>query len=70
MRPGWVSIAPQSSRLSRPVERRMFLKSMTTFADPRVWQDVYHVPARGLMLYVKFQGDVVTEFKVESFKEK
>jgi motility quorum-sensing regulator/GCU-specific mRNA interferase toxin len=39
------------------IERRMFVKSMTTFADPRVWQDVYHVPARGLTLYVKFQGD-------------
>ena len=36
------------------IERRMFYKSMTTFADHRVWQDVYHVPARGLTLYVKF----------------
>jgi motility quorum-sensing regulator/GCU-specific mRNA interferase toxin len=52
------------------IERQMFVKSMTTFADPRVWQDVYHVPARGLTLYVKIQGDVVTEFKVVSFKEK
>jgi motility quorum-sensing regulator/GCU-specific mRNA interferase toxin len=23
------------------IERTMFYKSMTTFADPRVWQDVY-----------------------------
>ena len=52
------------------IERRMFYKSMTTFADHRVWQDVYHVPARGLRLYVKFQADVVTEFTVMSFKEK
>lgn len=52
------------------VERRMFFKSMTTFADHRVWQDVYHVPAHDLMLYVKFQADVVTEFTVMSFKEK
>jgi len=52
------------------IERRMFYKSMTTFADHRVWQDVYHVPARGMMLYVKFQADVVTEFTVMSFKEK
>lgn len=52
------------------IERRMFFKSMTTFADPRVWQDVYHVPARGLMLYLKFQADVITEFRVMSFKEK
>ncbi|OYX75246.1 MAG: hypothetical protein B7Y95_02890 [Rhizobiales bacterium 32-66-11] len=44
------------------IERRMFFKSMTTFAD--------HVPARGLTLYVKFQADVITEFTVMSFKEK
>ena len=48
----------------------MFYKSMTSLADHRVWQDVYHIPARGFMLYVKFQGDVITEFKVVSFKEK
>ena len=50
--------------------RKMFVKSMTTFADHRVWQDVYHVPARGILLYVKFQADVVTEFTVMAFKEK
>lgn len=52
------------------IERGMFYKSMTTFADHRLWQDVYHVPARGLTLYVKFQADVITEFTVMSFKEK
>jgi motility quorum-sensing regulator / GCU-specific mRNA interferase toxin len=52
------------------IERRMFYKSMTTFADHRVWQDVYHVRARDLVLYVKFQADIVTEFTVMSFKEK
>ena len=52
------------------IERPMFYKSMTTFSDHRVWQDVYHVPARGMTLYVKFQADVVTEFTVMSFKEK
>jgi len=52
------------------IDRRMFVKSMTTLTDHRVWQDVYHVPARGLTLYVKFQADVVTEFRVMSFKEK
>ena len=52
------------------IDRRMFYKSMTTFADHRVWQDVYHVPARDLLLYVKFQADVVTEFTIMSFKEK
>lgn len=51
------------------IRQTMFLKSMTTFADHRVWQDVYHVPARELMLYVKFQADVIIEFKVMSFRE-
>ena len=27
------------------VERRKFVKSMTTYADHRVWQDVYCAPA-------------------------
>ncbi len=52
------------------IERQMFYKSMTTFADHRVWQDVCHVPARGMGLYIKFQADIVTEFTVMSFKEK
>ncbi|TIM65188.1 MAG: type II toxin-antitoxin system MqsR family toxin [Mesorhizobium sp.] len=52
------------------ITRKMFVKSMTTFADHRVWQDVYHVPARELVLYVKFQADVVTGFTIMSFKEK
>ncbi|MBV8964516.1 MAG: type II toxin-antitoxin system MqsR family toxin [Hyphomicrobiales bacterium] len=52
------------------IEPRMFKKSMTTYADHRLWQDVYHVPARGLTLYVKFQADVITAFMVASFKEK
>jgi motility quorum-sensing regulator / GCU-specific mRNA interferase toxin len=52
------------------VDRSMFVKSMTTFADHRVWQDVYHVPVDDLVLYVKFQADLVTEFRLMSFKEK
>lgn len=48
----------------------MFYKSMTTFADHRVWQDIYHVPTRRMMLYVKFQADVVTEFTATSFKKR
>ncbi len=52
------------------IRRPMFYKSMTTLADHRTWQDVYHVPAEGLVLYVKFQADVVTAFRVMSFKER
>ncbi|CAN7699332.1 type II toxin-antitoxin system MqsR family toxin [Rhizobium sp. LjRoot254] len=49
---------------------KMFQKSMTTYADHRVWQDVYFVPAGDVILYVKFQADIVTEFTLVSFKEK
>lgn len=52
------------------IERRMFYKAMTTYADSRLWQDVYHATHRGYTLYVKFQADIVTEFTVVSFKEK
>lgn len=48
---------------------RMFYKSMNTYADPRVWQDVYHVPARDLMLYVKVQRDADGVYRLMSFKE-
>jgi motility quorum-sensing regulator/GCU-specific mRNA interferase toxin len=59
------------AELIKTIERHMFYKSMTTHADHRVWQDVYHVPVEdGPTLYVKFQANVVTEFMVMSFKEK
>jgi|ERR1700753_134021 motility quorum-sensing regulator / GCU-specific mRNA interferase toxin len=52
------------------IERRHFVKSMTSYADARIWQDVYYVPHEATSLYVKFTSDVVTEFKLLSFKEK
>jgi motility quorum-sensing regulator/GCU-specific mRNA interferase toxin len=61
---------PGITAVIRGMRRPMFYKSMTTYADHRNWQDVYHVPVGDLVLYVKFQADVVTEFKVMSFKEK
>jgi motility quorum-sensing regulator/GCU-specific mRNA interferase toxin len=48
--------------------RRNFYKSMTTKADHRVWQDVYHGEWRGLGLYVKFQRDMDGYFFTISFK--
>jgi motility quorum-sensing regulator / GCU-specific mRNA interferase toxin len=48
----------------------MFYKSMTTYRDHRLWQDVYHVPYGEWLLYIKFQADIVTVFKIVSFKEK
>ena len=47
-----------------------FYKSMTSQADNRIWQDVYHVPSFAGVLYVKFTADAVTEFLLLSFKER
>ena len=52
------------------MRREHFYKSMTSYADHRLWQDVYHVPSPEGVLYVKFTADTVTEFKLLSFKEK
>jgi len=52
------------------MSRTHFYKSMTSHADHRVWQDVYHVPSAIGVLYVKFTADAVTDFKLLSFKEK
>ncbi|MCF6317517.1 MAG: type II toxin-antitoxin system MqsR family toxin [Marinosulfonomonas sp.] len=52
------------------VDRKHFFKSMTSYADHRVWQDVYYVPSEQGTLYVKFTADTVTEFLLLSFKEK
>ncbi len=46
-----------------------FYKSMTTYADSRVWQDVYHARFGHLALYVKFMKDERGHLIV-SFKEK
>lgn len=40
---------------------------MTTHADHRVWQDVYHGQWHGAALYIKFQR--AGEYFVVSFKE-
>jgi motility quorum-sensing regulator/GCU-specific mRNA interferase toxin len=45
-----------------------FYKSMTTNADHRVWQDVYHAEWLETGLYLKFQQ--AGEYFVISFKER
>jgi motility quorum-sensing regulator/GCU-specific mRNA interferase toxin len=52
------------------MQREHFYKSMTSYEDHRIWQDVYHVPSEAGTLYVKFTADVVTEFLLLSFKSK
>lgn len=43
---------------------------MTSYGDRHIWQDVYHVPYQGLLLYIKFTQGTITEFALLSFKEK
>ncbi len=47
-----------------------FYKSMTSYQNHRIWQDVYHVPYKNHTLYIKFAQGVITEFDLLSFKEK
>jgi motility quorum-sensing regulator/GCU-specific mRNA interferase toxin len=47
--------------------RRAFYKSMTTYADHRVWQDVYHAPTpvrKDAYIKITFgEGAPVIQFK-------
>ena len=52
------------------MRRVHFYKSMTSYGDAKIWQDVYHVPSDAGLLYVKFTSDTISEFLLLSFKEK
>jgi len=52
------------------MEPKHFYKSMTSYANHKIWQDVYHVPYEDLIIYIKFTQNVVSEFTLLSFKEK
>lgn len=49
------------------LSQQMLYKSMTTYSDHKVWQDVYHAPCpNGKTAYIKVtkqQGAVVIQFK-------
>ncbi len=47
-----------------------FYKSMTSYQNHQIWQDVYHVPYKGYLIYIKFVQGTITEFDLISFKEK
>lgn len=51
------------------ITQRQFYKSMTSIHDSRIWQDVYHVRHRDLVIYLKFTVDV-SGYSLISFKEK
>ena len=52
------------------MKQENFYKSMTSYADHKIWQDVYHVPYEDMILYIKFTQNVISEFTLLSFKEK
>ena len=52
------------------MELKHFYKSMTSYANHKIWQDVYHVPYGNLILYIKFTKNLISEFTLLSFKEK
>ena len=57
----------QALGLLASLSRSMFYKSMSTYADSSIWQDVYHAPIfNGKIAYIKLtlnQGAVVIQFK-------
>jgi motility quorum-sensing regulator/GCU-specific mRNA interferase toxin len=55
--------------LVQSINREQFYKSMTSLADHRIWQDVYHAQLGNLVLYVKFTTDS-EGYLVISLKEK
>jgi motility quorum-sensing regulator/GCU-specific mRNA interferase toxin len=57
-------------RTIQVMQRKHFYKSMTSYGNNQLWQDVYHVPSPVGVLYIKFTADAVTEFLLLSFKEK
>ncbi len=61
---------PAIVRVVQTMQRVHFYKSMTAYADSKVWQDVYPVPSDAGLLYVKFTAEAVSDFLLLSFKEK
>lgn len=52
------------------LQKRMLYKSMTTYEDHRVWQDVYHINTQDLEIYIKVAYRPAGGPPVISFKEK
>ena len=52
------------------MQQEHFYKSMTSYANHKIWQDVYHVPYGDLVLYIKFTQNAISSFTLLSFKEK
>lgn len=60
----------QMLRIIALLERSMLHKSMTSYADHRVWQDVYHTTFQDREIYIKVTYRPGGGHPVVSFKEK
>ncbi|WP_457968119.1 type II toxin-antitoxin system MqsR family toxin [Pseudomonas sp. R4-84] len=61
---------PQMLRIVKLLAYRMLHKSMTTYADHRIWQDVYHTSFQDREIYIKVSYRPGGGHPVISFKEK
>jgi motility quorum-sensing regulator/GCU-specific mRNA interferase toxin len=61
---------PDIVKVIQTMHREHFYKSMTSNANYKVWQDVYHVPSPVGVLYIKFTEETLTEFLLLSFKRR
>ncbi|WP_460158628.1 type II toxin-antitoxin system MqsR family toxin [Pseudomonas sp. S3_E11] len=60
----------QMLRIVHLLKYRMLHKSMTTYADHRIWQDVYHTTFQDREIYIKVTYRPGGGHPVISFKEK
>ncbi|MDO4236355.1 type II toxin-antitoxin system MqsR family toxin [Pseudomonas sp.] len=52
------------------LEKKMLYKSMTTYSDPRIWQDVYLIKIFGTEIYIRVTYRPSGGPPVISFKER
>ncbi len=60
----------QIQRVIATLKHKALYKAMSTHADHRVWQDVYHAQAYGLAIYIKVTYRPSGGPPVIAFKEK
>jgi motility quorum-sensing regulator/GCU-specific mRNA interferase toxin len=60
----------QMLRIVHQLDHGMLHKSMTTYADHRIWQDVYHTTFGDRVIYIKVTYRPGGRHPVISFKEK
>ncbi|APC15814.1 motility quorum-sensing regulator MqsR [Pseudomonas frederiksbergensis] len=60
----------QMQQIVCALEQRMLYKSMTTYTDYQIWQDVYHARIRDMEIYLKVTYRPGGGPPVISFKER